>query len=521
MTDFDLLMMIGDAEDQYIMESRRRPKKRSRKNTWIYALAACLALAVIGGTGALFLSRGGVAATTASDMTVMEKAADAEPNAFGTAEDYEAAEEFAMEANEAESFPDEEPAAIDGVTLLAGAVYPEAVGYEDVDGQSNVWTENQTSEETKTALNSFAYATAAKVLQSETDSGCFSPLSLYQTLAVLASGSGGQTCDQLLSLLGQSDLDMLADQAGKLYRVNYTDNEVNILRIANSLWLDETDSLGIPVNYNMDWVIRASADYYADVYAAEFDDAETSEALGTWIAEKTGGMLHPSPETLGFDPDTVMAIVNTLWYKTQWAEPFDESSSDTAEFTTASGQNVTCDFMHRTELGGQAIVTDEYAKSSLYLDRGRMIVVLPAEGVDVNDLLTEEKLWEMFENGDYDDADVVWSMPKFETGVTYRLDDILKELGITDAFDSAAADFSEMSSETALYVGQVQQGTHIAVNEDGVEAASYSMAAVMAGGTAPEELPTVEMNLNRPFIYLITADDGSALFLGVVRDPSA
>ena len=150
-----------------------------------------------------------------------------------------------------------------------------------------------------------------------------------------------------------------------------------------------------------------------------------------------------------------------------------------------------------------------------------MVVVLPAEGVDVDDLLSEEKLWEIFENGDYEPAEVVWSVPKFETGITYRLDDILRDLGVTDAFNPDTADFSAMSAETPLYVGQVQQGTHIAVNEDGVEAAAYTMAAVLAGGYIAEELPTVEMNLNRPFLYLITAEDGSPLFLGVVRDPSA
>ena len=397
MTDFDLLMMIGEAEDQYIMDSRRRPKKKPRKNTWVYALAACLALAVIGGTGAMFLNRGaGNAASKASepDMAVMENAAA-------------------------------EPAVIEGATLLAGAVYPESLDYEDFDGRSAVWTENQTSDETKTALNSFAYAAAAKVLGGSPDSGCFSPLSLYQTLAVVTSGAGGETRDQLLSLLGQSDLDTLADQAGKLYRVNYQDNAVNILRIANSLWLDETDSLGAPVNYNMDWVIRASADYYADVYAAEFDNAETAEALGTWIAEKTGGMLHPSPETLGFDPNTVMAIVNTLWYKTQWAEKFDEASTDQADFTTDAGQTVTCDFMHRTELGGQAIVTDEYTKSSLYLERGRMIVVLPNEGVKVDDLLTEVELDGSFE----ETGDKLAGMTFVITGSleTYPNRDALKE----------------------------------------------------------------------------------------------
>ena len=518
MTDFDLLMLIGEAEDQYVMDSRRRPRKKKKRNTWVYALAACLALAVIGGTGAMFLNRGTGAAASKDmedEMAVMENAEADAPGEFG------AEDAMVMEEAEAAYEPVTEPAVIEGATLLAGTVYPESLDYEDYEGRSAVWAENQTSDETKTALNSFAYATAARVLGNSTESGCFSPLSLYQTLAIVTSGAGGQTRDQLLSLLGQSDLDTLADQAGKLYRMNYQDNEVNILRIANSLWLDETDSQGAPVNFSMDWAIRASADYYADVYAAEFTDSASAEALGTWISEKTGGMLHPSPETLGFEPDTVMAAVNTLWYKTQWAEKFDMSETGRADFKTETGNPISCDFMHRTDLTGQAIVTDEYAKSSLYLDSGKMVVVLPAEGVDVDDLLSEEKLWEIFENGDYEPAEVVWSVPKFETGITYRLDDILRDLGVTDAFNSDTADFSAMSAETPLYVGQVQQGTHIAVNEDGVEAAAYTMAAVLAGGYIAEELPTVEMNLNRPFLYLITAEDGSPLFLGVVRDPSA
>jgi serine protease inhibitor len=43
---------------------------------------------------------------------------------------------------------------------------------------------------------------------------------------------------------------------------------------------------------------------------------------------------------------------------------------------------------------------------------------------------------------------------------------------------------------------------------------------MMCGASEPEELPVVEMNLNRPFIYLITANDGSTLFIGVVRNPN-
>ena len=59
--------------------------------------------------------------------------------------------------------------------------------------------------------------------------------------------------------------------------------------------------------------------------------------------------------------------------------------------------------------------------------------------------------------------------------------------------------------------------THIAVNEDGIEAASYSFAGILAKEGVPDEVAEVDMNLNRPFLYLITAQDGSPLFMGVVR----
>lgn len=66
----------------------------------------------------------------------------------------------------------------------------------------------------------------------------------------------------------------------------------------------------------------------------------------------------------------------------------------------------------------------------------------------------------------------------------------------------------------------MQQGTHIAVNEEGVEAAAYTMIGMEAVAEPMEEPEIVEMNLNRPFIYLITANDGTTAFIGVVRNPS-
>lgn len=509
MTEFDLLKYIGEADDAYIMDSRRRPQKR--KPRWPYALAACLLLAVLAGGGtALFQLRNtGTAEKSASDQEELLQVSTeetAEPSSQG------AVPEEAETTETGETY---------GVNLLAAAEYPEAVGAEDYEAASAQWQENQVTEETKTALNTFAYSTAAALLRDQEESGCYSPLSLYQTLAILAYGAQGQTRDELLSLLGQSDVETLASEAGKLYRVNYFDNEVNKLRIANSLWLDETMGDGTEITYNQEWVLSVAANYYASVYGAEFSQEDTALALGQWIADNTGDMIHPTPETLNFDPNTVMAIVNTLWYKTPWAEPFEESETETGDFTTETGVTVETKFMHRTDMSGSYIQTEEYTKSYLQLNQGKMILVLPQEGVDIDSLLTEEKLWEIFENGDYESGQVVWSVPKFETSTTYAdLADTLQSLGVTSAFQLGVADFSLISEDAPLYVGQIQQGTHIVIDEEGVEAAAYSLASMEAGEGEPEELPTIEMNLNRPFLYLITANDGSTLFLGVVRNPT-
>jgi serpin B len=171
--------------------------------------------------------------------------------------------------------------------------------------------------------------------------------------------------------------------------------------------------------------------------------------------------------------------------------------------------------MHQTNDTGYYIRGEGYTKSYLRLYSGDMIIVLPEEGVDVDDLLTEEKLWEIFENGDYRSGEIRWSVPKFQTDTQLDLSDTLKSLGVTTAF-SLNADFSEIST-SGLYLSSIRQGTHIALDEEGVEAVSYTAAANVEAAEPDEDPTVVEMNLNRPFIYLITANDGSPLFLGVVR----
>lgn len=505
MTHLDLLELIGKADDKYILESRRRPTAKKAK--WPMALAACAMFAVMLGTGGLLIWNRHNEPPSAEAGVLEGQISDPVAGPVGSTEETPGTQ-----------MPDTpKPVSAYDVTLLAGAEYPEAIDDEDYEALSDRWVENQVSEDTHYAMKAFAYSTAAKVLHGQADSGCYSPLSLYQGLSMLASGAEGQTQAELLSLLGQPDRETLQDQAGKLYRANHSDNQADVLRIASSLWLDETAADGSPITYKEDWVLSMAANYYADVYQAEFSGPETAEALGAWIAEKNGGFLRPGAAELELPEETVMAMVNTLWYKTHFREEFDPADTEPGDFITADGTAVTAEFMHRTDDMGSYVRGEGYTKAYLGLSRGSMTVVLPDEGTPVEELLTEERFWDVFESGESKSAEVRWSVPKFETNAVYNLEESLKRLGVSSAFDWAA-DFSRIS-DTPLVLTKVQQGTHIAVNEEGIEAAAYTLMGMEAMGAPEEDPEVIEMTLDRPFLYLITADDGSPLFIGVVRNP--
>ncbi|MDD6888043.1 MAG: serpin family protein, partial [bacterium] len=60
---------------------------------------------------------------------------------------------------------------------------------------------------------------------------------------------------------------------------------------------------------------------------------------------------------------------------------------------------------------------------------------------------------------------------------------------------------------------------HIGIDEKGVEAAAFTRIDV--SGAANVEPPHVEMTLDRPFLYAVTAANGALLFIGVVGNPAA
>jgi serpin B len=111
-------------------------------------------------------------------------------------------------------------------------------------------------------------------------------------------------------------------------------------------------------------------------------------------------------------------------------------------------------------------------------------------------------------------------MPRFKFSTPSSLNVVLKALGMTDAFDPSAADFSGMDGAHDLSVGTVIHKAVLDVNESGTTAAAATGVTVGVNISISTPQPNV-LIVDRPFLFLIRHDPtGAILFQGRVVDPS-
>lgn len=337
-----------------------------------------------------------------------------------------------------------------------------------------------------------------------------SPLSVLCALAMTTNGADGETLSQMEEVLGMS-----ADELN-LYIHSYMENlpeaEKYKLKLANSIWF--TDDERFTVNQDF---LQTNADYYgADIYKAPFDD-NTLKDINNWVSDNTDKMIE---DILDKIPDAaVMYLVNALAFEAEWQNIYLKTQVSTGRFKTEDGTAKNVEFMHSQE---HVYLEDEnatgfmkYYKDSKYA----FVALLPNEGESVKDYLatlTGEKLADMLANHDY--AAVSAAIPKFETEYKIEMSDVLKNLGMADAFDVDAADFTKLgeSSEGNIFINRVIHKTFISVGEKGTKAGAATVIEMTDGAMAVEPKTVY---LDRPFVYmLVDCENNIPFFIGTMMD---
>ena len=355
------------------------------------------------------------------------------------------------------------------------------------------------------AVLDFAGQTAGKIFTGG-ENTVYSPISLYVALGMLTELTDGQTKQQVMELLGAADTEALRQQIKNLWLSVYRDNDA-VCRLANAAFLRE----------NAD-VKQSAADtlaewYYASSYRVPMGTEEADKTIAGWLNQQTGGLLSEETGNIRTDMDNLLRLYNTIYYKAGWLNAFESGQTGTDTFTAADGSKQQVDFMHRTGEGTYR-KGEGYTAAPKSLKYGRMVFVLPEEGVTPESLLQRQGFLSELAEG-YEGARVIWSVPKFDVKSSVDLADALKALGVADAFEADKADFTPLTDNIA-YVSSVMQAARVKIDEEGVEAAAYTEIVAKSDG-APEPSPVVEMNLNRPFAFVIFDGNDVPLFVGTVQ----
>jgi serpin B len=114
----------------------------------------------------------------------------------------------------------------------------------------------------------------------------------------------------------------------------------------------------------------------------------------------------------------------------------------------------------------------------------------------------------------------VLSLPQWDFQTSTALAEQLQALGMTDAF-GAAADFSGITTDEPLYIGNVIHQANITVTEAGTEAAAATAVGMDAAAAPGEQPEPVGMTVDHPFVFAIRdSASGAVIFHGRVTDPS-
>ena len=362
-------------------------------------------------------------------------------------------------------------------------------------------------------------------LQSEEGNLFFSPYSISTALAMTYAGSRGETEQQMADTLHFSlsqnqlhpafnalDLQLVSNEEG-----GKSDKKTDFtLRTANSLW-GERDYSFLP-----EFLDTLARNYGAGMRLVNFKTAPEPAriAINDWVSDQTEEKIKDLIPQGAINPMTRIVLANAIYFYADWQRQFDPNATRDAAFTLLDKEQVTVPMM--SQLSGFLYTQGEgyQAVEMPYVGgKAAMTIVVPNSGefTDFDSSITADQIDEIIAN--LERKQVQLSLPKFTYESEFSLAGILAQMGMRDAIDPMAADFSGMDGTRELFISAVIHKAFVAVDEEGTEAAAAT-AVVMAASGMP--IVDVTLTIDRPFIYLIRdTETGSILFIGRVLNPAA
>ncbi|HNS18094.1 MAG TPA: serpin family protein [Bacteroidales bacterium] len=339
-----------------------------------------------------------------------------------------------------------------------------------------------------------------------------SPLSASTALSMLLNGCSDDTYDQIRDMLGYEGLtpgEINATYKSLLGQLLDLDPEID-LALANAVWYRNT------FDVHQSFLDTMNKAFDARIEALDFNSPSAITTINGWASDNTKGKIQKVIQEIS--AETVMFLMNALYFKGTWTYQFDKQLTAPASFYLPDGTTIEVETM-KSEIPLRLCSTPDYTAAELTYGQQNfsMVLIEPTETLD--EFLSEfdPEDWEELTlklDDIVEPSDCELSLPKFRFDYERILNDQLASLGMIDAFMPFVADLSGISDES-LFVSFVKQNTFIDVNEEGTEAAAVTTIGIDYTSAGPD--PFI---VDKPFVFAIRErTTGILLFIGKVIMP--
>lgn len=341
----------------------------------------------------------------------------------------------------------------------------------------------------------------------------YSPLSIKYALKMLQEGADGNTYNQIEKIIGNLNVPTYKNIDKKL-------------SLANGIYIRDTYSQFVKQDFTNTLVTK----YNAEV---KYDKFENATNVNKWIEDKTLGIIkNMLKDDLVQDPNTKMLLINALAIDMEWKSGFDFNDTYGREFYLEDGKEMIATTMYKKTSSDDVSYYVGENVTALTMDLEKcedteleFMAIMPDKNLKqyVDSLTTKqiEDISNKISSASKSKYGVEIQIPKFKFNYDLNLKQDLQSIGIKDAFIGGVADFSKITGDKSLYVGEALHKADIDFSEKGIKAAAVTVMATMENVMAIEENRPHEIKIDKPFVFLIRDKNTKEIwFTGTVYEPN-
>ncbi|XP_063057018.1 antithrombin-III [Engraulis encrasicolus] len=245
--------------------------------------------------------------------------------------------------------------------------------------------------------------------------------------------------------------------------------------------------------------------------------------INEWISNKTENRIENTLPQGAIDTDTILVLVNTIYFKGQWKNKFDKDNVMNDDFIVSDAKTCTVPMMYQETKFKYGRFNEDKVKVLEMPYRGEditMVLILPDKGTSLAELekgLDLKKLVGWLDR--MRETTVAVQIPRFKIEDSFSLKEKLQSMGLEHLFSPNQASLPGLLEDETdnIYISDAFHKAFLEVNEEGSEAAAAT--AVVAIGRSINFNREVFI-ANQPFLLLIReATINTIIFMGRVADP--